>query len=64
MEKRLRIKHLLVDADLDKKGSLVKLAKSLGVNRNCLNMALTGYRSGPASDRILDDLEKYLTAHN
>jgi len=56
---RKKIKHLMVDLDLGH-GSQKILAETLAVNENSLNMALTGYRTGPASVQLLMTVLNYL----
>ena len=58
-------KKLMVELDLDHQGAEPFLAKEISteedrVNRNVLNMALTGYRSTPRSEELLRRLQRYL----
>ncbi len=57
---RRACKKLMVDVDLDKLGAQKILAERLGMNRNSLCMALTGYRKGLAEYKLLQRLEAYL----
>jgi len=62
---RKQIKHLLVDLSLDGQGSQKALAAAIAtpeepVNSNSLCMALTGYRNGPGSIRLLERLFRHL----
>ncbi|MBN2251058.1 MAG: hypothetical protein JW724_03170, partial [Candidatus Altiarchaeota archaeon] len=57
---RKECKKLMVDLGLDERGSLEPIAAHLRVNRNSLNMALTGHRTGEASKTYLLQLHKYL----
>ena len=59
-ELRKSVKKLLIDADLDKRGCLPKIAEKLNVNYNSLNMALSGYRDGPGSIGLLEKLQSHL----
>ena len=68
-ELRKQIKHLMVDLGLDGQGSQKALAAAMStpddpVNSNSLNMALTGYRDGPGSIRLLKRLLEYLESLN
>ena len=56
---RKRCKKLLIDKDLDY-GNRVAIASDMGINSNSLSMALTGYRDGLGSTRILIALYDYL----
>jgi len=56
---RKRCKKLLIDKDLDY-GNRVSIASDMGINSNSLSMALTGYRDGLGSTRILIALYDYL----
>jgi len=53
---RKNCKILMIDAGLDKLGAQKTLAEKLGINRNSLNMALTGYREGKREYQILVEL--------
>jgi len=55
---RKTVKKMMIDRDLEWSGSY--LAAQIGCNRNSLSMAISGYRSGPASVRILKELRQYL----
>ena len=63
---RLACRHLLVDLDLDRRGSygviLPRLSEKMGksVSKSILIMALTGYRSGPAYQNLLVALNDLL----
>lgn len=57
---RKNVKHLLVEQNLDLRGSQVKIARKLKVHSHALNMALTGFRKTPASIKILNDLYELL----
>ncbi|MBF0121563.1 MAG: hypothetical protein HQK79_22255 [Desulfobacterales bacterium] len=57
---RRKCKILQIDLNLDKKGSGLELSSKLKVNQNSLNMALSGYRNGKSSYRILEILYNYL----
>ena len=56
---RKNIKKLLIDHDLEWSGEF--LANEIGCNRRSMSMALSGYRTGPGSERILNKLKAYLT---
>lgn len=58
---RKHVKKLMIDADLDKKGDTERLAKELDINQRSLYMALSGYRTGPASEGYLIQLQEHLT---
>ena len=65
MELHKDCKKLMIDLDLDRPGSVEVLAREISteenpVNRNSLNMALTGYRQGPRYQEILKRLHSYL----
>lgn len=53
---RRHCKQLLLDTNLDTRGSLKRLAQELGVNYNSLSMALTGYRVSPGAEKMLKQL--------
>ena len=57
---RKQCKKLLIDLELDARGNELLLAEKLGINRNQLNMALTGYRNTPRSEEILLILKEHL----
>lgn len=57
---RKAVKKLIIDAELDKPGCLPKIAEKMDVNYNSLNMALSGYRTGPKSVEYLKKLQSYL----
>lgn len=57
---RKKVKHIMVDLELDQKGNLTAIAAELGVTYNSLSMALTGYRKSDASYRYLNMLYEYL----
>jgi hypothetical protein len=57
---RKRIKHSLVDLDLDGRGNYALLAKSIGVNQSSLSMAMTGFRATERSLDILNKLDRHL----
>jgi len=57
---RRTCKKLMVDVDLDKLGAQKILAERLGMNRNSLCMALTGYRKGLAEYQLLQRLKAHL----
>ena len=59
-EIRIKCKILRVELGIDKKGYLLNIAEDLGVNYRSLNMALSGYRNGPSSFKLLEKLESYL----
>ena len=58
----------MVDLDLDQPGSYrvigPRLSEMTGrpVNQKSLSMALTGFRNGPASRALLEDLLRLLSA--
>lgn len=56
----IEIKKMLIDAGLDRPGSQQVLAAAIGVNKNQLSMALTGYRKSRRSEQILNALREYL----
>ena len=53
---RKTVKKLLIDHGLEWSGEY--LAKEIGCNRRSLSMALSGYRTGPGSQKILNKLSK------
>jgi len=55
-----KVKKRMFDLGLDKRGGQTKLAERLNINRNSLNMALSGYRTGPGSEQILKDALRLL----
>ena len=57
---RKECKKLMIDLDLDVPGSREIIAAGINVNCNSLGMALTGYRDGPSSIKILNSLHEYL----
>lgn len=57
---RKRCKKLMVDLEIDGRGQQPIIAKHMNINRNSLCMALSGYREGPGSEKILKDLLGYL----
>jgi hypothetical protein len=57
---RKRLRKMMIDADMGQ-GAIKDLAKALGMNSNSLNMALTGYRTGPRYIEMLTQLKKHLT---
>lgn len=57
---RKRVKKLLIDHGFEYRGYQAELADKLGINQNSLNMALTGYRKNPGSEKILNDLLEFL----
>jgi hypothetical protein len=56
---RKRLRKMMIDADMGQ-GAIKDLAKSLGMNSNSLNMALTGYRTGPRSLEMLLEVKRHL----
>jgi hypothetical protein len=48
-----KVKIMMIDSGLDKRGGQTDIAQRLNITVSSLNMALTGYRSGAASERIL-----------
>lgn len=63
---RRHCKHLMIDLELDQRGMLSVLAGDIGTNPQSLSMALSGYRNGHGSLKILtrlkEDLEKRTAA--
>jgi hypothetical protein len=65
-ELRKNCKHLMVDLDLDRRGSYAVIAPRLSVrmgkdiNIGSLIMALSGFREGPASIELLAALHDLL----
>ena len=57
---RREVKGLMIDTGYDLMGSIMRLAEELGVNRQSLVMALSGYRRGPASIEYLERARDYL----
>jgi hypothetical protein len=57
---RVECEVLRARLGLNKKGSCRDLAKSIGVNSNSLNMALSGFRTGPGSEQLLAKLRDHL----
>ena len=57
---RKRLRKMMIDANMGQ-GAIKDLAKALGMNSNSLNMALTGYRTGPRYIEMLNQLKKHLT---
>lgn len=62
MEEELHktVKKQMVDLGLDARGAKKALAREIGVSQSSLSMALSGYRSGQASAKILRDLQTLL----
>ena len=58
---RKECKKLMIDLDFDVPGGRRMIAENIGVNCNSLSMALTGYRDGPGSIKILTSLHEYLS---
>lgn len=56
---RKTVKKSLIDHDLEWSGEY--LAREIRVNRRSLSMALSGYRTGPSSEKILKKLKSYLS---
>lgn len=59
---RRRIKILMIDLGIDKRGGITRLAKALKTNRNALSMYLSGYREGRAAEETLQKAVEYLEA--
>jgi len=59
---RMKVKRALIESNLDFYGNRKLLADAIGVNRQSLTMALTGYRESKRSKDILSMLLDYLKA--
>lgn len=58
---RKTVKKLMVDLDLDYKGVITDVfTPALGIRRNVISMALTGYRDSEFYQDVLGQLHKYL----
>ena len=57
---RIECEVLRARLGLNKKGSCRELAKAIGVNSNSLNMALSGFRTGPGSEQLMEKLRDHL----
>lgn len=57
---RIECEVLRARLGLNKKGSCKELAESIGVNSNSLNMALSGFRTGPGSEQLMEKLHNHL----
>jgi hypothetical protein len=58
---RKQCKHLMVEQGLDLRGGQTALARKLGIHRNALTMALSGYRESESAKRHLEALLQSLS---
>ena len=63
---RKNIKKLMVDLDLDRRSAILKLSHAMSARMHTtisisrISMALSGYRKGPAYEKLLGDILNYL----
>jgi hypothetical protein len=58
---RQKCLRLMCEKNLLNKGALKKLKDITGHNKNSISMALTGYRGGSGSEKILKDVKAALS---
>lgn len=59
---RKAVKIKIIEIGIDRRGIQTELARALDIHPNSLNMALTGFRSGPRYVQILTDLLAMLSS--